>query len=138
VSATYDPSLSTTRDWLRFRVQDTVVNPASAALFSDEELDALLAENGDSVWNAAVDAARALAARFRHLASLSVGDTSISFTDQAAAYDAMAAQFQTKVGGTPFTGGISRADVLGRQDNADRVAPFFERTTRDPAEGYRS
>lgn len=138
MTASYDSSLSTSRDWLRFRLQDTVVTPATSALFSDEELDALLAENGDNVWKAAFDAARALAARFRHLASLSVGDTSISFTDQAAAYDAMAAQFQTRIGGTPFTGGISRADVTARQDNTDRVAPFFERTTRDPAEGYRT
>jgi hypothetical protein len=138
VTASYDSSLSTTRDWLRFRLQDTVVSPATAALFSDEELDALLAENGDNVWKAAYQAARALAARFRHLASMSVGDTSLTFADQAAGYTAMAAEFQANFGGTPFTGGVSRADVQGRQDNTDRVTPFFERTVRDPAERYRT
>lgn len=137
MTATYNPSLSTTRDWVRFRLQDTVVSPATAALFSDEELDALLTENGQSIYKTAYDAARALAARFRHLASISVGDTSVTFTDQAAGYAAMAAEFQTHIGGTPFTGGVSHADVTGRQDDTDRVAPFFERSARDPMEDYR-
>ena len=42
MAATYTNTLPTDRDKVRFFVQDTDVDPASNALFTDEEIDAML------------------------------------------------------------------------------------------------
>jgi len=60
VSATYDPTLPTDRDWVRFLSGDRVV---ASAVLQDEEIDALIAEqvsiNGSGNWTKYLAAAMA-------------------------------------------------------------------------------
>jgi hypothetical protein len=44
LAATYDPTLPTDKDYVRFLVPDTDVSPATDATFSDEEITAVIAE----------------------------------------------------------------------------------------------
>jgi hypothetical protein len=44
MAATYDPTLATDADYVRFLVPDTDVTPATDAQFSDEEIAAVIAE----------------------------------------------------------------------------------------------
>lgn len=48
MSATFDPTLPTTRDLVRFLICDTEVVPVDEAAVSDEELDALIAMSSAS------------------------------------------------------------------------------------------
>jgi hypothetical protein len=53
MAATYDPTLPTDRDWVRFLIGDTNVTPATDALFTDEEIDAVLTEQSNKYLAAA-------------------------------------------------------------------------------------
>lgn len=107
---------------------DKVVSPATAALFSDEELDALLLDAGDDVNRAAVAAAESLIADFSALPdSMSVGDTSLTVGQMVERWTANLGRFRRAVGGMPFTGGISVSDRDARAANADGVSPYFSR-----------
>lgn len=43
MSATYNSSLSTDLDWVRFLIGDTVVTPSTSAMLQDEEITAVIA-----------------------------------------------------------------------------------------------
>lgn len=89
-----DPSTST-RNKVRFLINDT---DSTDALFSDEELDYLIAEWGTNVYEISRGACEVLIARFSRLAdssSKSVGDISVSesFTAKITHYQALADSF---------------------------------------------
>jgi len=78
-----DPG-SSTRDEVRFLIQDT---DTADQLLSDEEITYVITESGGSIYQAAHDAAYAVASQFsRKAQSKSVGDMSISYADRAKAY----------------------------------------------------
>lgn len=85
MSATYDSSLSTNKDWVRFLTGDTDVS--SNPLLSDEEIGAVLSEEeatGDATkYYAAATCLRAIRSRLSHAGdgklSKSVGDLSITW-----------------------------------------------------------
>ena len=131
----YDPSVQLDR--VRILVGDTDENDP---LISDEEISLYLtggywAEDSDHL--AAARVAGAIAAKFARPAdSLSAGGTSVNWAGLVERYRTMATELialgATEAGLTaaPYAGGISVGDVLTRDADTDRVAPFFRRDTR--------
>lgn len=75
---------SSDKDAVRFLVGDTDTNDQ---LLSNEEIDWVILQAGDSQYQAAHDAAYAIASKFSRMAtSKSVGDLSLSYADRAKAY----------------------------------------------------
>lgn len=119
-----DPSSSET-DAVRFLVQDT---DKSEELLQNEEISYLLIETG-SVKGAAVKAARAIAAKFSRLADFSLGDYSVSYSQRAAQYTALAKELDKDnvTLAIPFAGGITRADKAETKQDESLVRPAFRR-----------
>lgn len=75
---------SSEKDAVRFLIGDT---DTSDQLLSDAEINYVIVESGGSRYQAAHDAAYAIAGKFSRMAqSKSVGDLSISYADRARAY----------------------------------------------------
>ena len=110
-------------DAVRYLIKDTV---STRGLTQDEELNFLLAENGNNVWRAAADACEQLNAR--EAQSKSVGDLSISGMGEN--YMALAQQYRIRANSmvSPFAGGISISDKQTRVADLDRVVPAFSRS----------
>jgi hypothetical protein len=78
-----DPA-SSVKDQVRFLVGDT---DSTDQLLQDAEILYVITEAGSSVYQAAHDAAYAIASKFSRMAtSKSVGDLSLSYSDRAKAY----------------------------------------------------
>jgi hypothetical protein len=77
MAATYDPNLTSDLDWVRRLIGDTDV---ANARVSDEEIRALLTEKGNR-FLAAATAGDFMLARAGSMISKSVGDLSISWSD---------------------------------------------------------
>jgi len=88
----YDPSLPTDKDKVRFRTGDT---DETDQLLQDEEINYLLSET-TNVLLAASRAAKAIAAKFARQADKSVGSLSISLSQKAQAYMALAADLEKR------------------------------------------
>jgi hypothetical protein len=118
---TYDISSETGQ--VRFYVGDT--NP-SDALLADDEVEFLLDAEG-SVQAAAIAAAEAIAAKFTRLADKSVGDLSISQSQKAKQYLALAERLRRAMakGALLYFGGISKTTKETREADTDRVEPAF-------------
>jgi len=132
MTASYSPSLATAVDQVRFKIGDTVVSPESSALFSDEEITAMLMANSDDVGSAAMACTRSLIARFSRLVSSSVGDTSDQYGDLAQHYRDLLSDLKREQAtsgnvAAPFAGGISIASKRAYEDDTDRVVPSFSR-----------
>lgn len=63
MTQTYDPSLSTDKDWVRFTIGDTTFSSTVPALLSDEEIEALLADE-ENKYLAAAEALDSLRVRW--------------------------------------------------------------------------
>lgn len=78
-----DPATSS-KDAVRFLIFDTDTNDQ---LLQDAEINWCISQAGDSVYQAAHDAAYAIASKFSRMAtSKTVGDLSLSYSDRAKAY----------------------------------------------------
>lgn len=78
-----DPATSS-KDAVRFLIFDTDTNDQ---LLQDAEINWCITQAGDSVYQAAHDAAYAIASKFSRMAtSKTVGDLSLSYSDRAKAY----------------------------------------------------
>lgn len=132
---TYDPTMASDRDKVRFRLGDTV---AAAALLQDEEINVLLADAG-SVTNATIAGADALAMRFASLAQSMTDDIgqSVNYGDRAARYRDLANRLRATASrlALPFAGGISQGNKDAIAANTDRVTPAFTRDLHDRAGG---
>jgi hypothetical protein len=130
MSWSYDPTLQTDRDLVRFWVGDT---NADDPQIWNEEIDALLAAT-TSVEAAAVDAARAILARYARAVDKSVGDLKISYGQRRDAYRALLAELERRLAlkaALPAAGGISKARKAAVEADGDRVAPAFKRNQFD-------
>jgi len=127
VSWTYsgDPAASSL-DAVRFLVGDTDTDDQ---LVTDEEIMYLLAQVGN-VYAAARDAARAITAKFARMPDQSVDGLSYRYSQRAASFSALAARLDRQSSmrsAGPVAGGLSRARKQTVEQDADRVAPSFER-----------
>ena len=124
----YDPTLPTDKDKVRLTIGDTVT---TAFLLSNEEIVALLSMYG-SVHQAAIAAARGLAAKYSREADKWVGDLKILASQKAKAFLELATALSDAGGsmsarGVPSAGGIRISQKETMEDNTDRVRPAFYR-----------
>jgi len=88
----YDSSLATDKDKVRFYIGDTDTNDQ---LLQDEEISFLLAEVSN-VLLAAAHAAKAIAAKFSRQADKAIGDLRISLSQKARTYMTLAADLEKR------------------------------------------
>lgn len=118
---TYDPTLATDLDSVRFEIQDT---DTSDQLFSNEEVTAVLTAEG-SVSAATLKLAKKLMMKFARMVDTSVGRVSESASQRYAAYKEIVAKLEVDdaAHAMPLFGGteISKNDALDA--DADLVQP---------------
>lgn len=121
---------SSTLDEVRFLIGDT---DTTDQLIQNEEITYLLTETDGNVYEAAIYAARSIAAKFSREADKKIGDYSISASQRASAFFNLAKQLElsqkknlvSKV--RPYAGGISVTDKQVDEQNTDRTVPAFSR-----------
>lgn len=120
----YTPSATpTTKDLVRLYIGDTLREEQQV---QDEEILAVLADEGNSPTRAVVTLADALASRYAR--QVSMGQRGAHVIMQH--YLDLAARWRRKMARTgiqPFAGGLSIAQKQAVESNTDRVAPFFTR-----------
>jgi hypothetical protein len=120
-----DPSASD-RDEVRFLVGDT---DTTEQLVTNEEIAyAILKSSNNQL--AAACIANALAAKFARKADKSVGDLSITYSQQAKQFRELAAQLMKDgsiSGAMPYASGISVSGKDTVEEDTDRVQPSFRR-----------
>jgi hypothetical protein len=92
----YDPGQSTDLDKVRFKIQDTDPFQKDQWLFADEEIEAVLAEQG-SVLKTALELAKVLCARFSQRVTFNIGGDSRNYSDQVALYEKLILQIQQDI-----------------------------------------
>lgn len=112
--ASYDPTLASAMDLVRFLLGDTDV---TNALLEDEEITALLETYGSADYTAAA-AARSLSARFAGQVDKAVGDLKISFSQKAEQYAALAVTLEK------HSDKRTRRLISGQTLNVDRDPMF--------------
>lgn len=112
--ASYDPTLASAMDLVRFLLGDTDV---TNALLEDEEITALLETYGSADSTAAA-AARSLSARFAGQVDKAVGDLKISFSQKAEQYAALAVTLEK------HSDKRTRRLISGQTLNVDRDPMF--------------
>ncbi len=129
---TYDTSLSTNKDKVRFFAGDT--NPSAAITVTDEEIGGVLSLGG-GVRSAAAMVCENLALQYAQRGqrltddigqSVDYGKLAEQFTDRARVL-----RSQASFGAVPFAGGISVAQKQATSANADRVVPAFSVSTHE-------
>ena len=119
----YASPLSGDRDKIRTYIGDT---DTTEQLLSDEQIAFALEEEG-TVRSASALAAEWISALFARKADKSVGDLSISYSQRAAQYAALAVRLRGRSSRLvlPYFGGISETTKDTREDDTDRVKPAF-------------
>ena len=121
---TYSTALSTSRDKVRFLIDDT--DPQNQQ-FSDEEIAGLLTIYGTANLAAAAAADR-LASRFAMRPDISIDGASFGYADKAQAMRDLAASLRQPGAagagglGMPFAGGVSLAEIESAETDTDRAA----------------
>lgn len=125
MSFTYDQTLASNADRVRFYVQDTTVNSGpkpGSANFQDQEIDAVITAEG--TWQRAVAALfEVLAGAWANEVDITVGPRHESLSQAAQRYSDMAAQWRSRYGvstsGTSRVGSRSVTRVDGYSDDVD-------------------
>lgn len=104
--------LASDRDWVRFQIQDT---EQADPLFSDEEIDAVLAETGNRLL-AAAKLAEVAARRFARQATYSIEGMREDLSERARVYAEMAARLRAQAarGAVPVFTGNAGGPVIRR------------------------
>ena len=120
---TYSSPASGDRDKVRTYIGDTDTNDQ---LLSDEQITYALEEEA-TIRAASALAAEWIAALFSRKADKSVGDLSISYSQRAQQYMALAAGLRSRSARAvlPYFGGISQTTKDTREADTDRVKPAF-------------
>lgn len=129
---TYDETLTAEKDQLRYAIGD---RDTDVCALSDAEIAYELSQAGS------VGAARLPAARsaLRNLARMALdvvdGPFSLKASQLISNLKEIIADIETasatSATAAPFLGGVSRADVRSREDDTDRVPPYFRRDDED-------
>ena len=127
----YNPGALATSPLYQVRLALGDTQPA-APLLQDEEIAQYLSRYGNPYF-AAASAAEALAGGYSRQVDRSLGGMSLQNSQKAAQFLALARSLrrQGALQATPYAGGQSVADKQGREQNTDRVAPEFTKTTFD-------
>lgn len=123
---TYDDSLATEKDQVRFLIGDTDENEQLA---SDGEIAWALTNN--PVYAAAAIIAESIAAVFARKADFTSGDESVKCSQVAENYAKKAAELRKRsvrsASVSPYMGGKSIAEKEAQSDNSDLVQPYFKK-----------
>jgi hypothetical protein len=123
----YDPTLASGKDRVRWLVGDTDANDP---LIKDEEILFALIEN-PRLYRAAALVCRATSARLMRELTLvgSAGSIELDAQRQAEKFARLADEYDAQAvargGAGIYAGGISRSDVRSQTADGDRVAPGF-------------
>jgi hypothetical protein len=132
VSWSYSGNPATSNlDRVRFLIGDTDTNDQQ---LSDEEINALLVENHNNPYLAAVNCCRALEAQYARKVTKSMGDISIQYDQLTKHYSDLARSLTMKAtlaAIPPYSGGISVSDKRIDAQNTDLVQPRFRRGMHD-------
>lgn len=129
----YNPSLlaTTAKDAVRLLIGDVL---SCDPQLQDEEILYLISSRG-SLYGAAAECCRALAAKFARSVDQQAGTSKLMWSQLAKAYTAKSIEFETKAAifGTalPYAGGISISDKHMQEINMDRVIPEFTKDLND-------
>lgn len=88
---TYDNTLDTAKDEVRFAIGDTYT---PHHLVEDEEIEAMLAKNGDDVYVTAYKIAQHLSAKFAREADFAMDEQSVKLSQKSAQYEKLAARLR--------------------------------------------
>lgn len=124
MSWSYEPGASD-KDTVRLLVGDT---DETKRQLHDEEIAFFLGANS-SVYVAASEAAKAIAALYGRDVDKQVGDLKISASQRQSHYLTLAKQLRTRAGLSvaPYAGGITRSGKDSVASDTDRVRPAFAR-----------
>ncbi len=107
-----------------------------ASLLSDPDIGDLIDEEDGIHERVVARCYDMLAAKATEKGEIHVGKYSESFMLQAKNYQLLAKFWRGRiVSGTPFAGGISKADVEARKADSDRVVPTFDKGSDANNEG---
>jgi len=126
MAATYDPTMTTDKDKVRFLIQDTVV---ASAMLQDEEI-AFMLTLYPSFRLAAANCADICSSKFASMAeSKTIGNLSLSYGDKSKKYAQLANSLRMQASKVimPYAGGISQSDKQTIEEDQDRVDPSFRR-----------
>lgn len=146
MTVTFDPADVQPKDVVRSLVGD-IAQRADGKNVSDELIALYLTNHGGNVYQAAADAAHALAAMWATDVQKAVGEISLSAQQRFDHFLALADRLRmdglTLQNASPLVGGISRADKEQVRQDADRVQPAFTKRQFDlpsttPATGDRT
>jgi hypothetical protein len=124
---TYDPTQLTTSALfqLRLLIGDTLQKDPQ---MQDEELGWLMTQRS-SIYGAAADACRSLAAQMSRQADSTQGNLHTLYSSRARAYAASAGRYEVQAmarsAGLPYGGQMSQADYNQMLSNPDRMGPQF-------------
>jgi len=129
----YDNTLATDRDKVRFYIGDTS-NDATLERLSDNEIDAMLADYSDPLV-CALKCAEALLAKYAGYVTQTVGSVSVQYSNLVNQYEKLISRLKAKVAtqasGAVWVGGISESEKTANETDTDRVEPAFERGFQD-------
>jgi hypothetical protein len=136
----YDPTLATDKDRVRFMIGDTDTDDQQ---LQDEEI-LFLIEQYDTLYGAAAAAANALAAKNARYADKWVGDLKILASQMSRAYRELADRFSRQgvdaamlaatQWGVPTAGGVYAEDKAQYEADPSLAQPFFKRGIHDNRE----
>ena len=122
MSATYNTSLATDMDKVRFFIGDTDV---ANALLTDEEILAVLGMY-PNVITASIICCKNLIAKYSRYADETVGQVSVSYSSMVDNMKSVVSGLEARLAGScsPFCGGISISGKEQQEQDTDRVKPF--------------
>lgn len=110
-----------------------LVGDTSNTYISTDQINTLATLYGENPFTVAAAAARVIAAQFAAAVTKKAGDVSINASDRYKHYMDLARDLDRKaalhgLGAiSVFAGGISQSDKLAREQDTDRVDPYFTR-----------
>lgn len=127
MSWTYSNDFTTTKDQVRFLIQDT---NTSRQLVTDEEIEWLVSTEAN-VYTAAAMACETLVTKAGSIKSKWVGDLRIVYDASYYRNLAMSLRARGSSHQVPFAGGISISDKQTQENDSDAVQPRAFRTELD-------
>lgn len=116
---------SNPKDAVRLLIGDVL---STDPQLQDEEINYLVSSRG-TLYGAAADCCRAMAAKFSRSVDQQAGTSKNAYSQMAKAYTLKASEFETKAvlngAAMPYAGGISLSDKQTQDLNTDRVQPQF-------------